>query len=334
LAVKVGINGFGSIGRRTLRCAMAAGVQVVALNDLWDSRTLAHLFKHDSTYGTLAAKVEAREDALVVDGVAVRIFREKEPGKIPWADAQVDVVIESTGRFSDRAAFERHIVPGGAKRVIVAAPTRGVDLTCVLGVNADRYLPAKHRVLSMASCTTNCLAPVAKVLDEGLGIVSGFMSTVHSYTNDQVLLDQAHKDPRRARAGAMSIIPTSTGAAQAIGEVLPGLKGKLNGQAYRVPVPAVSLLDLSVRVARPATVETTNALFKAAEAGAMRGILATSDEELVSSDYRGDPHSAIVDCRSTMTLGDMVKVVAWYDNEWAYSLRLVELVKLLESKGI
>ncbi len=335
MSVKVGINGFGSIGRRFLRGALAAGVKVVAVNDLWDTATLAHLFKFDSTYGTYQGEVKAGEGEISIGGRRLKVMAERDPAKLPWADLGVNVVVECTGRFRDREAIDKHIKAGGAKKVVVSAPAKGDDLTCVIGVNDQLYDPAKHTVLSNASCTTNCLAPVAKVLDEAFGIVCGLMSTVHAYTNDQVLLDLAHGDIRRARGAAINIVPTSTGAASAIGAVLPSLKGKLNGTAFRVPVPAVSCIDLTFQPSKPADVASVNAAFKAAAAeGPLKGILGYTDLKLVSSDYKGDPRSAIVDGPETKVLGSLVKVVAWYDNEWAYSLRLVDLCKMIERKGL
>jgi glyceraldehyde 3-phosphate dehydrogenase len=333
LAVRIGINGFGNIGRRFLRGALDAGLEVVAINDLWDAKTLAHLLKYDSTYGTLSRDVRSADGQILVDGKGMRLTAERDPAKLAWAEAGVNVVVESTGRFKDRASAEKHIA-GGAKRVVISAPAKGDDLTCVMGVNDRLYDPARHTVISNASCTTNCLAPVAKVLDEKFGIISGFMTTVHAYTNEQVILDLPHGDIRRARAAAANIIPTSTGAASAIGNVLPSLKGKLNGIAMRVPVPSVSVLDLVVKVTSPATKDEVNATFMAAAAGPLSGILAYTDEELVSSDFKGDPHSATVDGPQTMCIGDMVKVVAWYDNEWAYSMRLVDICKMIGDRGV
>jgi len=333
LAVRVGINGFGSIGRRFLRGAVAARLEVVAINDLWDTKTLAHLLKHDSTYGALHREVGFTGNALLLDGKPISVTAERDPAHIPWAAAGVDVVVESTGRFRDRAAAEKHITGGGARKVVISAPAKGDDLTCVMGVNDRLYDPARHRVISNASCTTNCLAPVVKVLDESFGILNGFMTTVHAYTNDQVILDLAHGDIRRARAAASNIIPTSTGAASAIGLVLPSLKGKLNGIAMRVPVSAVSVLDLVVRLKSPAGKDEVNAAFRTAAEGSLKGILGYTDESLVSSDFRGDPRSAIFDSPATMAIGDTVKVLAWYDNEWAYSMRLVDICKMIEDRG-
>ena len=335
MTVKVGINGMGSIGRRFLRCALGTDLEVVAVNDLWDAATVAHLIKYDSTFGTLDAPVEAAEGAIHVDGRPIKLWSERDPGKLPWAKAGVDVVIESTGRFRDGAVAAKHITAGGARKVIISAPAKGQDLTCVIGVNDHLYDPARHHVISNASCTTNCLGPVAKVLDEAFGIESGLLSTVHAYTNEQVLLDLPHRDIRRARAAAINIVPTSTGAAAAIGTVLPNLQGKLNGTALRVPVAAVSLLDLTAVVAkRPESAAAVNEVIGRAAAGPLAGILEYTDEPLVSSDYKGNPHSAIVDGLETKVIGKMVKIVAWYDNEWAYSMRLVDLCRLLASKGL
>ena len=335
MSLRVGINGFGSIGRRFTRGTLApgSGVEVVAINDLWDAKTLAHLLKYDSNYGTLDASVEAVDGAIRVNGKEINLYAERDPGKIPWADAGVQVVIESTGRFRDRESAAKHLA-NGAKKVIISAVGKDDDLTCVMGVNDHLYDPAKHHIIDNASCTTNCLAPVAKVLDESFGIVSGLMSTVHAYTNDQVILDLAHSDLRRARASATNIVPTSTNAASGIGVVLPQLKGKLNGTAFRVPVPTVSCVDLVIEAAQPVTVAAVNAAFKAAAAGPLAGILAYTDLELVSSDYKGDSHSAIVDGLETKVVGRLVKVVAWYDNEWAYSMRLVDLCRMISSKGL
>ncbi|MCL6562151.1 MAG: type I glyceraldehyde-3-phosphate dehydrogenase [Firmicutes bacterium] len=334
--VRVGINGFGSIGRRFLRIALAQrDFEVVAINDLTDAKTLAHLLKYDSNYGPLAEAVYAEGDHLVVGPWRARVFRERDPERIPWAQEGVDLVIESTGLFTDAAKARAHIDAGGAKRVIISAPAKGEDITVVLGVNADQYDPARHRIISNASCTTNCLAPVAKVLDEAFGIESGLMTTVHSYTNDQRLLDLPHSDLRRARAAAMNIIPTGTGAAKAIHLVLPQLKGKMNGMALRVPTSVVSIVDLVVRTERPATVEAVNARFREAAEGALRGILRYCEEPLVSSDFKGDTHSSIFDALETMVVGErMVKVLAWYDNEWGYTNRLVDLARLVAQKGV
>jgi len=332
-SIKVGINGFGSIGRRFLRSALEQGVEVVAINDLWDAQTLAHLLKYDSNYGTLVAEVQAQEGAIAVAGRTIHLYAQRDPADLPWGEAGADVVIEATGRFRDRASAGKHLA-GGAKKVIITAPGKDDDLTCVIGVNDHLYDPARHHIISNASCTTNCLAPVAKVLDDTFGIENGLMSTVHAYTNDQVILDLPHGDIRRARAAATNIVPTSTGAASAIGTVLPQLKGKLNGTAFRVPVPTVSALDLVVNVREPVSVDAVNEAFIAAAAGPLGRVLGYTDEPLVSSDYKGDPRSAVVDGLETKVLGQMVKVVAWYDNEWAYSVRLVDLCRMIAGAGL
>ena len=335
-AVRVGINGFGSIGRRFFRQVLRRpDIEVVAVNDLGDPRTLAHLLKYDSTYGPLDAEVGVDEGSLLVDGRRVRFTQRRDPGDLAWSEVGVDIVIEATGVFTDAKDAVRHLEPGGAKKVIISAPAKGEDVTLVLGVNDDAYRPDEHRILSNASCTTNCLAPVAKVLHERFGIEHGLMTTVHAYTNDQRLLDLPHKDLRRARAAAQNIIPTTTGAARAVGRVLPELNGRLNGFALRVPVATVSIVDLVARVQRPTDIEEVNAAFREAAAGPLKGILAVCDEPLVSSDFRGNPHSAIVDAPSTMVMdGQMVKVVAWYDNEWGYAARLVDLVALVGERGL
>ena len=335
MAVKVGINGFGRIGRLVFRAFLEnPELEVVAVNDITDVKTNAHLLKYDSVHGRLNATVETQEDAIVVDGRSVKVFAERDPARIPWGDLGVEIVIESTGVFTDanKAAAHRQT---GAKKVIITAPAKNDDITIVMGVNDDKYDPKQHHIVSNASCTTNCLAPVTKVLHENFTIVHGLMTTAHSYTNDQRILDLAHKDLRRARAGAQSIIPTTTGAAKAIGLVMPELKGKLNGFAIRVPTPNVSLVDLVAVLAKPATVESINAAMKAAAEGPLQGILGYSEEPLVSRDYNGDPRSSIVDALSTMVIdGNLAKVVAWYDNEWAYSKRVVDLAALMASKGL
>lgn len=335
MAVKVGINGFGRIGRLVFRAFLEnPGLEVVAINDITDVQTNAHLLKYDSVHGRLGAKVETREDAIVVNDRLVKVFAEREPAKIPWGDLGVEIVIESTGVFTDanKAAAHRQ---AGAKKVIISAPAKNEDITIVIGVNDDKYNPAQHHIVSNASCTTNCLAPVTKVLHDNFTVVRGLMTTAHSYTNDQRILDLTHKDLRRARAGAQSIIPTTTGAAKAIGLVLPELKGKLNGFAMRVPTPNVSVVDLVAVLEKPATAESINAAMKAAAEGPMQGILGYSEEPLVSRDYNGDPRSSIVDALSTMVIdGTLAKVVAWYDNEWAYSKRVVDLAALMAAKGL
>jgi glyceraldehyde 3-phosphate dehydrogenase len=336
MTIRVGINGFGSIGRRFFRIVLnRPDIEVVAINDLTPPATSAHLLKYDSNFGTLQAEVSATENALVVNGREVRVYAEKDPGNIPWKNHEVDIVIESTGRFTKKSDAEVHVTKGGAKKVIISAPATDEDITVVMGVNHEQYDPAKHTVVSNASCTTNCLAPVAKVLHEQFGIVKGMMNTIHSYTNDQVILDFPHKDLRRARAGALSIIPTSTGAAKAVALVLPELKGKLNGFSLRVPTPTVSATDFTCELAKSVTKEEVNAALKAAAEGPMKGILAYSEAPLVSMDYKGHPASSIVDALSTLVLeGNMVKVLAWYDNEWGYSNRLADLVAYMGSKGL
>ncbi len=332
--VRVGINGFGRIGRNVFRAAMGrTDMEIVAVNDLTDAHTLAMLLKYDSVHGRLNAEVRAEENAIVVDGKRIQVLAETDPGKLPWAKLGVELVIESTGRFTKKEQAELHITQGGAKKVIISAPAKGEDITLVMGVNDGAYDPSQHNVISNASCTTNCLAPLAKAVDDAFGIVRGLMTTVHSYTNDQRILDLPHKDLRRARAAAVSIIPTSTGAAKAVGLVLPHLNGKLNGMSMRVPTPNVSIVDLTAEVKRPVTVEEVNAALKQAAESNLKGILAYSDEPLVSRDYNGDPHSSIVDALSTMVVEDtLVKVVAWYDNEWGYSCRVVDLTAYVASK--
>jgi glyceraldehyde 3-phosphate dehydrogenase len=329
MAVKVGINGFGRIGRNVLRAArsMAADFEIVAVNDITTPATLAHLLKYDTVLGHYPGTVSADGDSISVDGKVIKVLAEREPKSLPWADLGVDIVIESTGKFTDAVQAKAHL-DGGARKVIISAPAKNEDLTVVLGVNEKAYKPDQHHVISNASCTTNCLAPVAKVLSEAFGIESGFMTTVHSYTNDQQILDAPHKDLRRARAAAQAIIPTSTGAAKALHLVLPALKGKLNGISLRVPTPDVSLVDLNVLLEKPATVEGINDEFREAATGSLQGILGVTDEPLVSADFLHDPHSAIVDLLSTMVIGERnVKVLAWYDNEWGYSCRTVDLVR-------
>jgi glyceraldehyde 3-phosphate dehydrogenase len=327
MGVRVGINGFGRIGRNVFRAARAAddGIEIVAINDITDAATLAHLLKYDSVFGRYPGTVEAGDGELIVDGNPIKVFAERDPAKLPWRDAGVDVVIESTGFFTDRAAAAAHM-EGGAKKVIISAPAKGPDLTVCLGVNDHEYDPAVHHVISNASCTTNCLSPVAKVLLDTFGIEHGFMTTCHAYTNDQRILDTPHGDLRRARSAALSIIPTSTGAAKAIGEVLPALKGKMDGIAFRVPVPDGSVVDLTCQVSRPTTAAEVNAAFKAAsESGPLKGILGYTEDPIVSQDIVGDGRSSIVDSLLTMVNGTTVKVVSWYDNEWGYSCRLAEL---------
>lgn len=335
--VKVGINGFGRIGRNVLRAALGdKEVQIVAINDLTDSKTLAHLLKHDSLLGTLPVPVEAGEGQLIVDGQAVRVFSERDPANIPWRDVGVDIVIEATGFFTDREKAAVHISSGGAKRVIISAPGKNDDLTIVLGVNDQQYDPARHFVVSNGSCTTNGLAPAAQVLHQNFGIEHGLMNTTHAYTNSQALHDQPEKDLRGARAAALSIVPYSSGAAKALGKVIPELDGRLTGYSLRVPVPVVSIVDLTVTLKRDVTVDEVNAAFRnAAEAGPLKGILGYSDEPLVSSDYQGDPRSSIIDGLSTLVIGgNLVKILAWYDNEWGFSNRLVDLTKKMAQRGL
>ena len=335
MAVKVGINGFGRIGRNIMRAALGdKNINFVAVNDLTNAATLAHLLKYDSVLGNLHASVEAKGDTISVDGDEFKVLSMRDPAQLPWKDLGVDVVFESTGLFTNRADAAKH-VSAGAKRVVITAPAKGPDLTVVLGVNDETYDPAKHQILSNASCTTNCLAPVAKVLHQKFGINKGWMTTIHSYTNDQNLLDLPHKDLRRARAAALSMIPTTTGAATAVGEVLPELKGRLDGFAMRVPTPNVSVVDLAAILNRKTTGEEVNAALKEAAAGPLKGILAYSEEELVSIDFKGNPHSSIVDAPYTKVMdGDFVKVLSWYDNEWGYSSRCVDLLRLLVEKGL
>jgi glyceraldehyde 3-phosphate dehydrogenase len=335
MGLKVGINGFGRIGRNILRAALGnAELDFVAVNDLTDTKTLAHLLKYDSILGNLHQEVTASGDAIHVAGEALKVLSVKDPSALPWKELGVDIVFESTGRFTDRDAAAKHLA-AGAKKVIITAPAKGPDVTLVMGVNADKYDPAKHHIISNASCTTNCLAPVAKVLHEHFGIVRGWMTTVHSYTNDQNLLDLPHKDLRRARAAALSIIPTSTGAASALGEVLPELKGKLDGIAMRVPTANVSVVDLVVQLNKKTSAEDVNAAFKKAASGSLMGILAVEDAPLVSIDFRGNGHSSIVDSGYTRVMdGDFAKVMSWYDNEWGYSSRCVDLALMLRNKGL
>jgi glyceraldehyde 3-phosphate dehydrogenase len=333
--VKVGINGFGRIGRNVFRAALNnPNIEIVAVNDLTDVNTLAHLLKYDTTHGTLDAKVEAGEGALIVNGRTVKVFAERDPGNLPWSSVGAEIVVESTGIFTAKEKAELHL-KGGAKKVIISAPATNEDITIVMGVNQDKYDAAAHTIISNASCTTNCLAPFAKVLNDQFGIVKGMMNTIHSYTNDQSVLDLPHKDLRRARAAAENIIPSSTGAAKAVSLVLPELKGKLNGMSMRVPTPNVSVTDLVAELKVNVTVEEVNAAFKAASEGALKGILNYSEEPLVSSDYNGDPASSTIDALSTMVVeGNMVKVISWYDNEWGYSNRVVDLAIFVASKGL
>ncbi|PRR79465.1 Glyceraldehyde-3-phosphate dehydrogenase [Clostridium liquoris] len=333
--IKVGINGFGRIGRNVFKALIknyADELEVVAINDLTSPDTLRHLLKYDSLYGHFDGTVEATENAIVVNGKEIRIYAERDPKNLPWKELGVDIVIESTGLFTDATKAKAHI-EAGAKKVLISAPAKNEDITIVLGVNEEKYDPAKHNIISNASCTTNCLAPFAKVLDKEFGIVEGLMTTIHSYTNDQKILDAPHKDLRRARAAAEAMIPTTTGAAKAVALVLPQLKGKLNGMAVRVPTPTVSMTDLVCTLSKDTTAEEINAAFKKASETEMKGILGFSDEPLVSVDYRGDERSSIVDGLSTMVMGKrLAKVVSWYDNEWGYSNRLADLTKYVADR--
>ena len=332
MALKVGINGFGRIGRNIYRAAMTQkNFEIVAVNDITDSKTLAHLLKYDSILGILDADIKAQEKAISVNGKTVQVFAEKDPANLKWKDLGVDIVIESTGRFTDKASAEKHITSGGAKKVIISAPAKGHDLTLVLGVNEKNYDGAKHHVVSNGSCTTNCLAPVAKVILDSFGIKRGLMTTIHSYTNDQSILDLPHKDLRRSRAAGLSMIPTTTGAAKALSEVIPELKGKLDGIAVRVPTPNVSLVDVVFEVEKTVTIEEVNNAFIAAADGKMKGVLAYTHDPLVSIDFRLNPNSSIIDLQSTNVLqGTMVKVFSWYDNEWGFSNRVVDLITLMQ----
>jgi glyceraldehyde 3-phosphate dehydrogenase len=336
MAIRVGINGFGRIGRQVLRAAKQAGVtdiEFVAVNDLTDTKTLAHLFKYDSVHREFQGDVAASGDAIVIDGHEIRILAEKDPSKLPWGDLKVDVVLESTGRFTDADKARQHIA-AGAKKVIISAPAKGEDITIVMGVNHEKYDAKNHTIISNASCTTNCLVPMVKVVRDNFGFVRGSMVTVHSYTNDQSILDLPHKDLRRARAAAVSMIPTTTGAAKATALVIPELKGKIDGIAIRVPTPDVSFTDLAVVVDKPVTVDAINAAFrKAAAEGPLKGILKYTEEELVSSDYIGNPHSCILDGKCTNVVdGLLVKVSGWYDNEWGYASRCVDLLQYVGAR--
>ena len=335
MAVRVGINGFGRIGRNIMRAALGdKNINFVAVNDLTSAATLAHLLKYDSVLGNLHSKVEVSKDGIAVDGDQFKVLTMRDPGQLPWKDLGVDVVFESTGLFTGRDDAAKHVA-AGAKRVVITAPAKGPDLTLVLGVNDDKYDPAKHQIISNASCTTNCLAPLVKVLHQRFGLKKGWMTTIHSYTNDQNLLDLPHKDLRRARAAALSMIPTTTGAASAVGEVLPDLKGKLDGFAMRVPTPNVSVVDLAAIVDKKTTADEVNAALKEAADGALKGILQYSTDELVSIDFKGNPHSSIIDAPYTKVMdGDFVKVLSWYDYEWGYSNRCVDLLRLLVKRGI
>jgi glyceraldehyde 3-phosphate dehydrogenase len=333
MAARIGINGFGRIGRNFFRAArrQAASFEVVAVNDITDPPTLAHLLRYDSVFGRYEGEVAADQDGLVVDGQRIRVLAERDPANLPWKELGAEVVVESTGRFTDRESAQKHL-EAGAQKVVISAPAKGEDITIVLGVNGEQYDPDQHHVISNASCTTNCVVPMAKVLGDAFGIERGFMTTIHAYTNDQNLLDLPHKDLRRARAAAINIVPSSTGAARATSLALPHLKGRMDGLAMRVPVPDGSVTDLVCVLEREVSVEEVNRAFRAAAEGPLAGVLAYSEDPIVSSDVVGDPHSCIFDSLSTMAIGNLVKVVGWYDNEWGYSNRLVELVDLVASR--
>ena len=337
MVTRIGINGFGRIGRLTFRSIKQyheGELEVVAINDLTDPKTNAHLLKWDSTYGLYPGQVAATEDSITVDGKQVKVLAERDPGKIPWQDYGADIVIESTGLFTDATKAAAHL-SGGAKRVIISAPAKNEDVTVVLGVNEESYDPEKHRVISNASCTTNCIAPVVKVLHQSFGVTKGLMTTIHAYTNDQRILDMYHKDLRRARAAAMNIIPTTTGAAKAVTIVIPELKGRIHGMAFRVPTATVSVVDFVAELGRAVTAEEVNQAFKAAAEGPLTGILEYCQEPLVSSDFKGNPRSSILDALSTMVIeGNLIKVLAWYDNEWGYSCRLGDLATYISAKGL
>ncbi len=336
MTTRIGINGFGRIGRQSLKAILerhGRDLEVIAVNDLTDTKTNAHLLKYDSTYGHFPGEVEATADTLIVNGHTVKVLSQRDPAQIPWSDLGVELVIESTGLFTEAEKASAHL-RGGAKKVIISAPAKGEDLTIVAGVNDEMYDPAKHHIISNASCTTNCLAPAAKVLNDAFGIERGLMNTIHSYTNDQRILDQVHKDLRRARTAGANIIPTSTGAARALALVIPELKGRFDGMSLRVPTVTVSMVDFVADVRKEATKESVNAAFKEASEGSLKGILGYSDEPLVSTDYRGDDRSSIIDGLSTLvTGGKMVKVLAWYDNEWGYSCRIADLAYFIAQKG-
>ena len=336
MTTRVGINGFGRIGRQSLKAMLdyyPRELEVVAVNDLTDTKTNAHLLKYDSTYGRFPGEVEATADALIVNGHSVKVLSQRDPAQIPWGDLGVEIVIESTGLFTDAEKAAAHL-RGGAKKVIISAPAKGEDVTIVLGVNDNMYDPARHHIISNASCTTNCLAPAVKVINDVFGIEKGLMNTIHAYTNDQRILDQVHKDLRRARSAGINIIPTTTGAARALALVIPELKGRFDGMSLRVPVVTVSVVDFVATVRKETTRDAVNEAFKQAAAGSLKGILDYTDEPLVSMDFRGDPHSAIIDGLSTMvTGGNMVKVLAWYDNEWGYSCRVADLTQFIAQKG-
>jgi glyceraldehyde 3-phosphate dehydrogenase len=333
MTIRVGINGFGRIGRNVLRAGWEKkDLEFIAVNDLTDAKTLAHLLKYDSVHGRFEAQVEAKGDKILIDGKEVKVFALKDPGQLPWRDLGVDVVLESTGRFTDRVGGSKHI-EAGAKKVIVSAPAKDPDVSLVLGVNEKDYNPSKHHIISMGSCTTNCLAPIAKILVDDFGVEYGLMTTIHAYTNDQVILDFPHRDLRRARAAAMSMIPTTTGAATALSLVIPALKGKMDGMAIRVPTPNVSVVDLVAWLKKETSAEEVNRIFKSYSEGKLKGILSFCDEPLVSIDFNGNPHSSIVDGPSTKVIGGrMVKIISWYDNEWGFSNRMVDLFLYLFGK--
>jgi glyceraldehyde 3-phosphate dehydrogenase len=333
MAIRVGINGFGRIGRNVLRAGLGReGIEFVAVNDLTDAKTLAHLLKYDSVHGKFNAQVEAKGDAIWVDGKEMKVFAQKDPSTLPWKDLKVDAVLESTGKFTDRAGASKHL-EAGAKKVVISAPAKNPDASLVLGVNEGDYDPSKHHILSMGSCTTNCLAPIAKILVDEFGVEYGLMTTIHAYTNDQVILDFPHRDLRRARAAGMSMIPTTTGAAVALSLVIPALKGKMDGMAIRVPTPNVSVVDLVVELQKSTSAQELNQVLKSYAEGKLKGILSFSEEELVSIDFNGNPHSSIVDGPSTKVIGGkLAKIISWYDNEWGFSNRMVDLLLYLFSK--
>ena len=334
---RIGINGFGRIGRQVMRSMgenHSDALDVVAVNDLTDTRTNAHLFKYDSSYGIYPGSIEAKEEGMVIDGRTVKVFSERDPAKIPWKDAGVDLVVESTGFFTDAKKAAGHL-EAGAKRVIISAPARNEDLTIVLGVNESKYDPSKHQVVSNASCTTNCVAPVVKVLHDSFGLTRGLMTTVHSYTNDQRILDQFHEDLRRARSAAVSIIPTTTGAARAVTLVMPELQGKIHGMAFRVPTPTVSVVDFVADLDQDVDIDMVNNAYRDAARGTLKGVLDVCEEELVSVDFKGNPFSSIIDASSTMVMDKrMVKVISWYDNEWGYSCRVSDLAAYMATRGV
>ena len=337
MTVKVGINGFGRIGRQVLKAILdyyPDDIRVLAINDLFDAETNAHLLRYDSNYGKFPGTVTVEGGNLIVNGQEIKVFAQRDPAQLPWGDLGVQIVVESTGVFRQREKAALHL-QAGAKKVVISAPAKGEDITIVLGVNEEKYDPASHHIISNASCTTNCLAPAAKIVNDRFGIVKGLMTTIHSYTNDQKILDLPHKDMRRARAAALNIIPTTTGAAKALALVIPALKGKVDGMAMRVPTPTVSIVDFVVQVEKEITTESLRAAFAAAAEGALEGILGYSEEPLVSMDFKGDPRSSIVDGLSTMVIGgNMAKVITWYDNEWAYSVRVADLIKFMAEKGL